>query len=318
MDPRLRDAVFPAEVRSRIARTAELTELDGFHESAALAEATVLLTSWGAPLIDADVLDRAPRLQAVLHAAGSVKDVVGPAVFERGIPVSSAADVMAEPVAAVAYAFITLAAKKALSLRHLYRDGMVAGRHERSDVGFGSKTIGIVGASRIGRALIRRLVADGRRVAVYDPYCTPETAEQLQVELLDLDMLCRRSDILSLHAPILPSTVHMIDAEHLRMLPDGAAVINTARGLLVDTDALLAECATGRLDAYLDVTAPEPLPAGHGLHHLPNVFLTPHMAGTEGADLHLMGRFAAEELRRIAAGDQLRGLVSMHQLAQLA
>ncbi|MFC8230238.1 hydroxyacid dehydrogenase [Streptomyces sp. NPDC057287] len=318
MDARLRDAVFPAEVRRQIAESAELTVVDDFRESAALAEAQVLMTSWGAPMIDDRVLDRAPGVRAVVHAAGSVKDVVGPAVFRRELPVSSAADEMAEPVAAVAYAFITLAAKRALRLQDLYRQGIVAGRHERPDIGFGHKVIGIVGASRIGRAVIRRLVADGRKVVLYDPHCTAETAAMLEVERVELDELCSRSHILSLHAPILPSTVHMIDAARLRRLPDGAAVINTARGRLLDTGALLAECASGRLEAYLDVTDPEPLPVDHPLLHLPNVLLTPHLAGTEGADLHSMGRFAAAELHRLAAGLPFRGLVSAHQLAQLA
>ncbi|MFD4788292.1 hydroxyacid dehydrogenase [Streptomyces sp. NPDC058459] len=319
MDARLRDAVFPADLRRQLAESAELTVVEDFRESAALAGADVLLTSWGAPLIDDRVLDRAPGVRAVLHAAGSVKDVVGPAVFRRDILVSSAAEEMAEPVAAVAYSFITLAAKKALRLQDLYRRGIVADRHARPDVGFGAKTIGIVGASRIGRAVIRRLVADGREVVLYDPYCTPEAAALLGAEHLDdLDEVCRRSQILSLHAPILPSTVHMINAARLRLLPDGAAVINTARGRLLDTEALLAECVSGRLEAYLDVTDPEPLPAGHRLHHLSNVLLTPHVAGTEGADLHITGRFAAEELRRLAAGLPLRGLVSAQQLTQLA
>ncbi|MFD6415704.1 hydroxyacid dehydrogenase [Streptomyces sp. NPDC060194] len=318
MDRRLKPAVFPEPVRARIAAAAPLVDLDDLAGSPELAEATVLFTSWGAPLIDAAVLDRAPNLRAVLHAAGSVKDVVGPDVFDRGLLVSSAAGEMADPVAAVAYAFIILAAKKSLTLSQNYREGTVAARHDRPDIGFGDKTIGVVGASRIGQALIRRLRADGRRVVLYDPYCTPAVAAELGVELTDLDSLCARSDILSLHAPILPSTVHMIDAARLRLLPDGAAVVNTARGRLVDTEALLAECASGRLEAYLDVTDPEPLPPEHGLHHLPNVFLTPHMAGTEGADLDLMGRFAAEELHRLVAGEPLRGQVHADRLPRLA
>lgn len=318
MDPRLKPAVFPADVRARITAAAPLTDLTDLDGSAALAAATVLLTSWGAPLLDDAVLDRAPRLQAVLHAAGSVKQVVGPAVFERGIRVSSAAGEMADPVAIVAYAFVTLAAKRSLSLSHDYRHGTVAARHDRPGIGFAHKTIGVVGASRIGRALIRRLVADERRVLLYDPYCPPGLAAELGVESTDLDSLCARSDILTLHAPILPSTVHMIDAARLRLLPDGAAVINTARGRLIDTEALLAECTTGRLEAYLDVTHPEPLPPEHGLHHLPNVFLTPHLAGTEGADLEVMGRFAAEELHRLVAGVPLHGQVRPDLLPQLA
>ncbi|GAB4005772.1 hypothetical protein GCM10029992_54610 [Glycomyces albus] len=139
--------------------------------------------------------------------------------------------------------------------------------------------VGIVGASRIGRAVIGLLADHGVRTLIADPYLGPREARELGAEPVGLDDLCRRSDLVSLHAPALPETAGMIDARRLALLRDGAALINTARGSLVDTAALTAECATGRISAVLDVTDPEPLPPDHPLLRLPNVFVTPTWPG---------------------------------------
>jgi phosphoglycerate dehydrogenase-like enzyme len=97
-------------------------------------------------------------------------------------------------------------------------------------------------------------------------------------------------------------------------MPDGAVLINTARGSLVDTDALTRECATGRISAVLDVTEPEPLPPGHPLLAMPNVFITPHLAGAQGRELRRLGEFATDEVGRLVRGEPLRGGVEAHQL----
>ncbi|HWU27805.1 MAG TPA: NAD(P)-dependent oxidoreductase, partial [Microbacterium sp.] len=111
-----------------------------------------------------------------------------------------------------------------------------------------------------------------------------------------------RVSVLSLHAPALPSTHHMISVRELAALPDGATVINTARGALLDHDALVAECRTGRLDAVLDVTDPEPLPLDSPLLDLPNVALTPHLAGSLGTETRRLTDSALDELQAYASG----------------
>ena len=114
--------------------------------------------------------------------------------------------------------------------------------------------------------------------------------------------LLTRSEILSLHLPGLPETRHAISARELALLPDGATVINTARGAVVDTAALERECATGRLNAILDVTDPEPLPPGSRLAELPNVMITPHIAGSLGTETRRMSAQALDELDRYVRG----------------
>jgi phosphoglycerate dehydrogenase-like enzyme len=132
-------------------------------------------------------------------------------------------------------------------------------------------------------------------------------AAALGATLVDLDTLVATSDVVSLHAPSLPETRHLIDARRLALMPDGAVLVNTARGALVDTDALVAECAAGRLSAVLDVTEPEPLPVGHPLFGLPSVLVTPHVAGAQG-----------NEIERLVQGEPLRGLVRAEDLPRIA
>jgi phosphoglycerate dehydrogenase-like enzyme len=175
-----------------------------------------------------------------------------------------------------------------------------------------------VGASRIGRRVIRRLVTFGFQVLVSDPYLDAREAAVLGAQWTELDELCRRSSIVTLHAPDLPETRHLMDARRLALMERGTTLINTARGALVDTDALTAACAAGHLDAVLDVTDPEPLPPGHPLFALPNVMITPHVAGVQGSEMRRLGEFAIEELERYIRGEALVGLVRQEDLPVLA
>jgi phosphoglycerate dehydrogenase-like enzyme len=126
--------------------------------------------------------------------------------------------------------------------------------------------------------------------------------------------LLPRVDVLSLHAPALPSTRHMIGAAELAALPDHATIINTARGSLIDTAALEQECLAGRMSAILDVTEPEPLPASSVLYDLPNVMITPHIAGSLGSELHRMTDAALDELERYVSGRELAAGLSSDDL----
>ncbi|UWP80028.1 hydroxyacid dehydrogenase [Dactylosporangium fulvum] len=276
----------------------------------------VLITGWSCPPLTAEVLDATPRLRAVMHAAGSVKAHVCPEVFARGVVVSSAADANAEPVVDFTLAVITLAGKRAFGLARQYAAGRYAPFAQR--IGNDGRVVGVVGASRIGRRVIARLRAAGYQVLVADPYLDRARAAELGAELTDLNELCRRSDVVTLHAPQLPETHHLIDERRLALLRDGALVVNTARGSVVDTDALTRACASGRIDACLDVTDPEPLPAGHPLFGMPNVWITPHLAGVQGTEVRRLGEFAVAEVERFVAGEPLRGAVRADQLGQLA
>ncbi|MEU3461580.1 hydroxyacid dehydrogenase [Streptomyces sp. NPDC006733] len=318
------DAVLPADLRARLESCVRLRpeaitgSFDEPSARTALSTADLLITGWGCPLIDPDTLAAAPRLGAVIHAAGSVKHHVHPAVWQRGISVSSAADANAGPVIEFTLATIVLAVRRTLGSAARYARGNSPGFGERQ--GGDGATIGVIGASRIGRGVIARLTtaSAGYRVLLADPYVSERTATELGVRLVDLDELCRSSDIVTVHAPDLPETHHLLDARRLALLRDGAALINTARGRLIDTDALAGACSTGRIDAYLDVSEPEPLPKGHPLFDLPNVLVTPHIAGCQGSEVRRLGTYAVEEVERWTRGEPLLGAVGAADLERIA
>ena len=284
-----------------------------------LTEADVILGGWGMPVLDEAFLDRAPNLRAVIYAAGSVKQFVTDAVWRRGIQVSTSAWANALPVAEYTAAAILFAGKNAFGLREHYRaarseDGL---RTDFRRIGNYRSTVGIIGASRIGRRVLTLLREFDLEVLIYDPFVTAEEAAELGGRKVELDELCATCGVVSIHAPELPSTRHLLDARRLELLRDGATLINTARGSLVDTDALVAQLTSGRLNAVLDIV--EPMPADDSpLFTLPNVFLTPHVAGSFGRELHRLGDSAVAELERYASGRELAHAVSRRELARSA
>ncbi|MCT7356365.1 hydroxyacid dehydrogenase [Streptomyces sp. 15-116A] len=270
----------------------------------ALGETEVIVSCWGCPPLTQDVLDRAPRLRAVIHAAGSVKHHITGACWRRGIEVTSAAWANALPVAEYTVAFVFLAGKDVLRIRDDYRARRAAHDWQSAYAGTGNyrRTVGIVGASRIGRRVLELLRPHDLELLLHDPYLLPGEAERLGTTAVGLDELCARSDVVSVHAPELPSTRHLLSRERLALMRDGATLINTSRGSLIDQQALTEELVSGRLAAVLDVTVPEVLPPDSPLYDLPNVLLTPHIAGSMGNELHRMAAAAADELERYATG----------------
>lgn len=312
MDPMHLNRLFPAPLMRRLADVLDIRpdlvveRLDDPAAAEALAEAEVIISGWGAPRIDAAGLARAPRLRTVLHTAGSVKHLIAPEAWERGITVSSAVDANAVPVAEYTLGAILLAGKGMFELRERFRAerGFLHGAVHPGVGNFG-RVVGIIGASRIGRKVIALLRPFDFEVLLADPYVDAAEAAKLGVGLVELDDLMQRSDVVSVHAPDLEETRNLLDTSRLAMLKDGAVVINTARGRLVDTEALSTEASTGRISAIIDVTHPEPLPPASALFDLPNIFLTPHVAGSQGNELARMGKYIVEEAERLAAGKPL-------------
>jgi len=277
-----------------------------------------IVTTWGTPKIDKTVLDAAPRLKIVCHAAGSVKNFFGEELWDAGIVVTSAARAMGVYVGEFAL-LLTLALLRTLP-KHVH--GVPSG--EWSGIPCDNwetligKTVGLIGLGHTGRSYLRFLAPYNCRLIAYDPYVKPEVARELGVELVSLDELLCTAKVISLHAPITDETTGMLSAEKLRLVQDGAVFINTARGILIDHDALATELATGRFKAALDVTYPEPLPEGHPLRRLPNVLLTPHVAGPTPDGRRDMFRAVVDDLKLFWEGKPVANEVTRRMLATMA
>jgi phosphoglycerate dehydrogenase-like enzyme len=284
------------------------------------ARAEVLLTSWGCPPIDAEVLAQAPALRAIAHAAGTVKGHVTDACWERGLLVSSAAAANALPVAEYTLAAILFANKRVFRLRQRYRELRALRWWPAEAPGLGNyrKVVGIVGASHVGRRVLELLRPFDLEVLVADPHLSAADAAALGARLVELDALVTAADVVSLHAPALPETHHLLDRRRLALLRDGGVLINTARGWLVDSGALEAELVSGRLDAVIDTTDPEVLPADSPLYELPNVLLTPHIAGAMGTETVRLATLAIDEIERYTRGQPFRYAVRREDLACVA
>ena len=168
--------------------------------------------------------------------------------------------------------------------------------------------VGLVGLGRIGRYVARMFRALGLTVLAYDPGLTTAQGDELGVRLAGLDEVLGSSDIISLHLPVIPATRGMISAEKLALLRDGCLFINSARAVLCDEAALVAELQRGRFNAVLDVFAVEPLALDHPLRRLDNVVLTPHLAGDNLAMTRLCARQAIATLERFCAGAGLHDM----------
>ena len=319
--------VFDAAALARLARSCDivraepLAELSSAEAREVLGDIDILVTGWGCPMVTAQVVKAAPKLKLIAHAAGTVKFTLDRAVYEAGIRVTHAADANAVPVAEFTLAAIIFANKRVFELRDRYRaDPGRRSSYALMDEPIGNyhRTIGLVGASRIGRKVARMLKGFDFTVLVSDPFVRPGDPVLDGAELVDLDSLMERSDVVSIHAPALPSTRAMIGADQFRLMRDGAAFINTARGALVDEAALVAELQTGRVHAVIDVTDPEIPAPGSPLYTLLNVFLTPHMAGAVGTERLRLGEMVIDEIERFAAGGKMEFEIEPALLERLA
>jgi phosphoglycerate dehydrogenase-like enzyme len=325
MWPGVEDRVLDPTSRARLAELVDLIDerpVDLRAPDDRLADVEVLVGSWGCPVLDADSLANLPRLRLLAYAAGTVKGVVTDATWERGVAVSSAAAANAVPVAEFTFAAVVMIAKDVFRIRDRHRElrgqEWVQGTGPGREVGTRGLRVGVIGASRIGRLVIERLRTLDCSIAVSDPHLRPGEATALGATELELDELFAWADIVSVHAPALPSTHHLVDARRLALLHDGAWLINTARGSLVDTTALEHECVSGRLCALIDTADPEPFPPGSPLYDLANVVLTPHIAGSLGTEISRMGDLAVDEVRRFLEGEPLLHEVTASDIERIA
>lgn len=273
-----------------------------------LEGAVACVTGWGTPPLSEELLARHTKLRLIAHTAGSIRRLVPVSALEGGLRVSHAAAIIADSVAEFVISQALLCLRNLHDINRDMKAGRDWGEIRQVYPGrlLGSKTVGIVGTGRVGRAVIQVFKAFGCRILAYDPFLTAEQAQQLGVEHVALDPLMAGSDIVTLHAPVLPETTGMIGQAQLSLLHDHAIFINAARAQLVDEEALFGELKAGRILAALDVYSQEPLPRESQFRTLPNVILSPHAAG-HTIDTHLrQGQAMVDEVQHFISGEPLR------------
>jgi phosphoglycerate dehydrogenase-like enzyme len=275
----------------------------------------VLVSGWGCPTLDSTVLADANDLRLVVHVGGSVGVVASHDLYDHDVTVCSAVRVMGRFVAEgiVTYALAALRDVPALDAE------LAAGEwnrdRQRAGTLFGA-SVGFVGLGTVGRALLDLLDPFDVDVSVYDPYVAEDAlAGHENARMADLERVLAESTVVSVHAAKTPETIGLLDAERLARLPDGALLVNAARGAIVDEAALIAELRTGRIDAALDVFETEPLPPDSELRSLDNAVLGPHMAGSPTRER--MAAAMAEEVARFAANEPLEHVIPRERFERM-
>ncbi len=283
-----------------------------------LREVEVIFAGWGMARMDAAFLDAAPRLRAVFHAGGTVRYFTTEASWARGITVASAAAINAIPVAEYTLAAILF------SLRHGWyyeRQALLHGAFpsRRPMPGACGTTVGLIALGMVGQRTCELLRPFELEVIAHDPYASDADFARLGARRATLDEIFSRADVVSLHAPWLPETEGLVTGRHFATMKSSATFINTARGALVREAEMIAVLRTRPdLQAVLDVTWPEPPAAGSPLYALPNVVLTPHIAGTADGELGRLGRAMVAEFGRWRHGEPLRHAIDAVQAGRLA
>jgi len=262
------------------------------------------------PVLDANFLHRAPNLQAVFYAAGSVRGFMTPEAWERGITVTTAAQANSETTADFTLSLVLFSLKHGW---HFVRNPRVAWRdaHSHRDIpGLYGTRIGLVSFGRVARRLANLLRHLPVEVVGWDPLQPEDLLRAHGVKPCDLETIFRTSHVVSLHVPWLPETENLVDRRLLEAMQPGATLVNTSRGAVLDEDALVDVLRRRpELTAVLDVTREEPPPADSPLYELPNIVLTPHIAGAYGSECQRLGACAVDEMLRYAQGENL-----LHQL----
>ena len=312
-----------------IAAIREMTDLKGVFtneeiaaDPSVLQDVQIIFSGWGGPLLDAKFLAAAPGLEAVFYGAGSIRYMVTPEFWAKGIPITSAWFPNGIPVAEYTEAQIVL------SLKGFWRANRICVSPETfrqppegTANGMWKTTVGLISLGMIGKMVAERMKTHDVNIVAYDPFVSQEKADALGlgVKMVGLAELFAMSDVVSLHTPNLPETKHMITGELLASMKPHSTFINTARGAVVDEEAMV-RVLQERPDLYacIDVTNPEPPVEGSPLYTLSNVVLSPHIAGAIGNECRRLGQFTVDECARFLKGEPLQWRVSEKMAANMA
>lgn len=299
--------------------TNELVEADNLPDE--LESVDIILSGWGTPKFDANLLDRMPNLKVILYSGGTMKDILTDEVWNRNIRVSTANSINGIPVADYTLAAILFSLKnfwqmvRETKMNRTFTHAMLEDRI----TGIYKARVGIISISQIGKMVIEHLNKFNLDIVSYDPYVSQEEADKFNTEMVDLETLFATSDVVSLHTPLLPETEGMITGELLKSMKPNTTFINTARGAIVKENELIKVMKErDDLTALLDVTNPEPPVSDSPLYDLDNVILTPHLAGSVGNEKARLGDAMLAELTSYIADSKLSHEITKESYERMA
>ena len=288
---------------------------EGFPESypQALAEARAeaVITFWGSPRLTLPLYRAHPHLKYLCHLGGAIRGVVDRDVLQAGLAVTNWGNLVANSVAEAALMMILAALRRVTRLQfemHVRKEwhGSVAVGPESL---FGNN-VGLHGLGGIAQELVKLLVPFRCRIAAYSPHCPDSVFAEHGVKRVEtLEELYSGNRIISVHASKTDKNFHIVNAALLARMPDNGLIVNTARGAVIDTDALVAELKTGRIHAALDVYETEPLQADHPLRGLENCMLIPHHGGPLPDRYPELAELCVAQIVRYMRGEKLDCLV---------
>jgi len=277
----------------------------------------LIITAWGAPKIDDEMIRLCPNLRGIIHAGGAIKGLLCDEFIKRDLFISSANGALADGVAESTVAMAIAACKGMFSLPNDIRSGLWD--ENRSNIkDFYDIKVGIVSVGDIGRRVIKLLKSYEVDILAYDPFVSAEEITRLGAKKCEFEYLLAESDVISIHTPDIPATDNMFNRGNLHLIKDGAVIINTARPNVIDDDAFIEELTKNRFTAVLDVTKNAPSDKEHPYRTLPNVILFPHIAGAVSNGCRRMGKFAVEEAGRLYRGEALWGKYDLSKLSTRA
>lgn len=277
-----------------------------------VADLDALIVSYGSPRVTAEIMDAAPRLRMIgdTHGDRFAARIDVPAADERGIVVVDTTNGSSDPVSewALALAMIGLRNAGALFRRLIAGELLWPDRTVfLQDPGYlrgelTGKTVGLIAVGNVGRRLLELLAPFHVHVLAYDPGAPDVLANAYDLDLTTLDTVLAESDVVINLVPLTAATRGMLSAPEFALLKPGAVFVNVSRGAVVDTGALIARLERGDIVACLDVVEPEPLAVDSPLRSMPNVFLTPHIAGVTDAAEFRFFALMVDEVERVLAG----------------
>ena len=263
----------------------------------------------GAPTLNADVMDRAPRLKLIGELEGDrfAARMDLDAAWARGIRTVDTTQGSSYPVAEWALALILIALRNAgAAFRRIISGNTPSGAEKRENMRgmLTGKRVGLIGCGHMGRRLISFLRPFNVDIWVYDPYLSRDIAEIVGFTQTSMDNVFSQCDVIVCVAPLTPRTEGMIGKRELDLIRSGSVFVNVSRGAIVDSNALIARLKRGDIAAGLEVFDPEPIPADSEIIHLSNVFLSPHFAGATGDDYPPFFALMVDELHRFFQGHE--------------